>query len=625
MDRRLSRILSKTKWTGAEVGKLYIESYINDFIKCAQGEKDHEPLFSQEALNQMVESLDTEKQKNTYLAYLRIQLFMMEGFNKSQTYNQQFLHGFYRYISELERTQAKEEAERALLSQPLILSKVEYDKHYKKTRDTLRNLTESPLGVIKASVEYYTERYIAGANIPAPVKEALNGIEKEPAEREEARATYNRYKRNQERAEACTPANTDSVKLASKALFMGLPWLIENTETTEAERLKLDRLQKLGGEKIESLISQLMHKGNISLHPALEPYADSIEALISVLGYNNADGKPQAIEEPTKLDILSRALSFYFPSLIWDEESKEAETIRAIFSKQGIEKALLLYDESAPSKAGYPLEEASEELARLALFREDYPTLYSAIIESISEKLPGFSSLSSAWLIADIFTRGDLADASVIDYRERTTPANTDIAETLSQEANNARYSDYIRARYNGIAIIQDKTRYGYEPPDTSSAFFRDLEDAKVMGIISQIREYLIYPAVAYMLCYNTLLDLLGKEYGIDISIVKADEESIADLMEKFNTILFLLYSATEGNAKEQAKKRRLIKQAFPPLLVEDNKPTEGAIAKVAEELARIRKRTEGHIYLEDMEQFIVPLLQSTPAYSRETLSTLSK
>lgn len=676
MKKSIESILAKGKWTGAEIGKLLIENYINDIIQHGNGNQDYEPLFSQADFEKMVSSLETDRQRYAYLAYLQIYRFMIDGFNKSQSYIQQFCNGYYRYMHTIQRSQEEEENIKKLLQLPLVLSPTDYNRLYATAGQFSRQIRENGYNIIYNTLKEAVESIYSPGKLPQSIRDAMLATEEETASREGAIAFFKErlaepifilpdgtksntvspaewnllYLQATAKTRGIDPskdqhellaevgeANAQRQLKAVEALYKGLPWLISSYKLTNAERESLEKLLTLDEEEQERILEAFVEVGSVPAYLERESHADSLKTLKKVLGFESVTreiGKEYPPGSPTKFDILCDALGYYFNSIIWTDEAEEPEidAIRQTIAGEGINGAVKLYGETAPASLAksFSLEETEENRAKLKQFIEDYPMLYNAVIAFIDSKLPGFASLSEEWLIADIFTVGTLADAGIDQYIEMATPGNEEIAEALEQEENAERETSqalyrYKRARYNGIAVIQNTKQDSYTEPDLLKLWQEDIEDEGTQEEIKALKEKLIDASLSYLLSYNKFLEILNREYGIDISIVKADTEYLGKLAERLNGVLYILYGDLEGTDEDKRAKRALFKRAFEPISLEANQPTEEAIAEVEADIERLGTTKEAYKAMENMEHFIVPLLKSTPAFNRYTLNTLYK
>lgn len=616
MNKNIDRIIAKGKWSGAEVGKLYIKNYVNDIIENAKGNFNNEPLFSQTDFEKMVKSLDTPGKWSAYLAYISIYDYMVDGFNKSQAYTQQFLNGYQSYLLALEHSQEEENHFKSLLKLPAIITQKEYDKLLAKTEQRLESITENGYNILFTTVGLYLELFLVDAKelLPPPVKEALEALQDEPATRE---SVINHY-----RHETATPGDAGELNLdkinsrynkTEEALFKGLPWLISSLKLENEE--SLERLLKLDADTQEDLLESILTEGEITIAPALEPFKAEIELLKNKLGYNT-DLEATLIINPNrsfnKLEILEASFAYYYTKI--DRENGGGKS----FDKKDLKDILKL--NAKDILEAYPVEDAKEQLFKLQEFIEDYPALYKAVIKDLAQRLPGFDKLPTEWLTADLFNYGTLANAGLTVYSERVKPHKENIAVTLLTEGES--FYTASRAKINGIAIIQQEETYKEKP--FKSIYDTDLHKQEDRDAITKIKEMLIDTALSYLLSYNKLLDILNQVYDIDISIIKVDESYLRERVNSFNGLIYSVYAGYTGCDKEKKEKRKLFKQVFKLISLEDNQPTAEAIATVKEKLEELGTKTLASKELKNMEQFLTILIKSTPAFNGYSLNVLS-
>ena len=142
---------------------------------------------------------------------------------------------------------------------------------------------------------------------------------------------------------------------------------------------------------------------------------------------------------------------------------------------------------------------------------------------------------------------------------------------------------------------------------------------------IQKLWSLLVNPALSYIFSYNRFIDILNEVYGIDLSIIKANETDFTEQIEIINNIIFTHYAQLEGTDEEKQEKRELYRSLFKPLSYEDNLPTEEAIEEVTDTIDQLGTSKEAYkAFTDNMEQFIIPLLKSTPAFNDNTLHTIS-
>lgn len=683
MKRNIKSIIAKGKWTGAEVGKLLILNFINDMEHHKQGITEYEPLFSQAEFNKMVNSLETERQITAYQVYIAIYKFINDGYNKCQAYEQQFQNGFFRYKNALVASIDQENRIRDILKQPLIMTQGDYDRYSRLAEEQSRSVHTDYISIFRGAVEHYAYLYGEGRTeeIPQAVLEALEALKEEDTNREGVLKLYREASAEEVEVLPDGTRSTDTdkdewhrlyleanaklrglssdldeeaikVALAQNELdrvyklfevqYRGIQWLLDTFKLKKAERDSIATLLELDEATLIGIFDDIQQWESCHIYPAIEPYEEGIRTLEKVLCYGPVISYERNIDASlvcNKLEALEVATEYYFEcrdmACLTDEEEKDTllEEIRQTVATKGIAETLKAYADTAPSLFYrlYPAENTEDAMNGYREFIEDYPTLSKAVVDAMSVQLPGFADIPIEWVHADIFGWGFLADSGIEQYQRIIANNKDEIAELIDQEdsregkdASETLYR-YQRASQKGIAVIQgwhsDSYREFFIPSKASlSAMSETYKDE-----IHQLWSLLINPALSYIFSFNRFVDILNEVYGIDISIIKADESVFIEQINNINNVIFTHYVNLHGTDEEKKEKRELYRSLFKPLSYEDNLPTEEALEEVTNTIDQLGTSKEAYkAYTDQMEQFIIPLLKSTPAFNGNTLHTVS-
>ena len=629
----IKTLLSKGKLTGAEVGKLLIKNYINDIIEQGQGNTDYKPLFSETEFNALIDSLTTERQINIYNIYYYIYRYMIYGFNGSNAYQQQFYHGFHRYLGHLERLQKEIENGERLLQLPLIVTKKQYDALAKEGLENARQEQVSLYTVVSNILDYFIEEYEAERykNIPLPIKEALDQATETEAEKEEAEQYREDHKKTvltlpdgrtseelkgeawqmaflqalaeQRGAEEAEDKNgyfvsiekaTEKHRETARAIaYNGIEWYIENYSLTERERAEQEALKELPEQELAEAITNLLQDAEFTLYITKD--------------FTTASPKEEACK--VSFEALKRLLKL----------SPVAST-SYIYSNEKITKYDILCTFN-----NYILSYGNEALEDL---KASTPAIYEAITSIIKASLPGVSLEKDGY----IATYGELADLNLPGFDEfKKNSKNKDqfIVDGIKGEGGHA-YTQRKRAM-NGIAIIDNGRDRYIDFADTSLYNLmcvtglvtgNDLKENKIEdkgGEIIATREKLIKPALSYLYAYNAFLEILNAVYDIDISIVKADTKSLEQQIEIFNNILYMNYLDLPGTESERKTARELYKLIFKPIFVEECKPDKETKDRLLKRLEQNGTTDETkRLFRDNMESFIQELERSSKSYNKE-------
>lgn len=127
MAKDINAILNQESWSGKEVGQAIMANLIND-IKNITANKENKPLFTQEFLKQMENTLKDPVDQLDYGVYLDIYTSVSDCYNRTQGLFQQFFHGFYRCLLTLEHAHNTDAALFELAGYPLIMTQSQYDR-----------------------------------------------------------------------------------------------------------------------------------------------------------------------------------------------------------------------------------------------------------------------------------------------------------------------------------------------------------------------------------------------------------------------------------------------------------------------------------------------------------------
>ena len=618
----ITALLAKGKLTGAEVGKLLIKNYINDIIEQGKGNADYKPLFSEKEFNKLIENLATERQITIYNVYYYIYRFMINGFNRSGAFQQQFYHGFHRYLGHLERLQKQIENTERLLQLPLIVTKKQYETLAKAGLEMARQEQASLYTVVSNILDYYIKEYEADRykNIPLPIKQALDTATETEADEEEAEE----YKENHKKTVLTLPDGRTSEELKGEAWQMaflqalaeqrgaeeaedkngyfvsiekatekhretaraiaynGIEWYIENYNLTERERAELEALREIPEQELADAIISLLQDADFIL------YATS----------NISPASPKKEACKASFEALKRLLKL----------SPIAST-SYIYSNEKITKYDILCTFN-----DYILSYGNEALEDL---KASTPAIYEAITSIIKASLPGVS-LEKDSLIA---TCGELADLNIPgfeDYKKTSKVKEQFIEDAITGETG----EDIIkRGRASrGIAIIDNGTDEYKDFTDTTLYSLIGLaqDDIKAVEIVA-IQERLIKPALSYLYAYNAFLEILNAVFDIDISIVKADTNSLEQQIEIFNNILYMNYLDLPGAEGERNTARKLYKLIFKPIFIEECKPSQEAKETLLKRLEQTGTTDEAkRLFKDNIETFINELERSAKSYNKE-------
>ena len=573
----IKTLLNKKTWTGAEIGKALIAVFADDVRNRG---KDHEPLLSQADFDRMLNSLDTEPQIGAYLVYQKIYSSCLDNYNKSQALKQQFFHGYYRLLLELEQVLKADNALKAVQEYPLILSKSQYDRIVEQRKRDLRAFEDTFYDVLFGYLTYCIENI---EKAPAAVRKAIEACKEEPATNKRILSHYCEdlglgYYRLPDGTESRSSSTEEWVLALNKT------WAEHHGLTNEANERGLDEVRREYNQNRRLEVLGAVFNGEDAIKKLFKNKLGK-DFDEKELGFSAADLAEKLLDRTAS----SKEIGFTEGDLepenycIWHEEELPEDISKYdIISEQDL---ILRY---ADGIAG---EELSAE-EQLAEFKKDYPKLFSALQVELKKQLKIKKATPSKK-----YTWGELADLGIENYISRIEVNDFDIIEYYCKENTEENYNKRQRALYSGIAIATDKnsrideTTGDYIEPPNPYSKIGNLDNITVEDA-ERIEGYLITliePAARHLLAYNMLLDILAELYNVpDLKAAKEDLLYFYDKAETFNNLLYHTFSTISGSLEEKKRKRQLIKEYFRPIKLEDLEPVDQIIEEVKEKLRNL-------------------------------------
>lgn len=589
---QVKKLLRKKGLTGKDVGLLLMASLLNDIEHIDDPEK--ELLFTQEEIEDMVEHLQTDRDRTVYGAYRTLYNSLVVLYNAGKMVEQRFYHGWYRLYNEINAVRLAEEAQKLSADRPLIMTESQYKRSKDEARAKLREAQESYNTLILYAMDYFLEADEAEIKKKAPsVWEALEATKQTPV-------TENRYTEyynyDQGNGYYIYPDGRRSDQMTAEEIANAS----ENEEPAEKGR---------------------------------EAWADVAE--LEELFYNGDPGKIRAfIEAGTgeKTDLtdteLDRALDYCLTFLenVGGEDQKKIDEIldnldpncSVFLDALGYNRPRFIADEELPEGTTlYDLLYLYSPENDTAGLKEDAPELFRAVCSFIEENLPQAQGLKANQKNKYIASWGELADADFLYFRSLIEPSDKEIVTLCSEEKIDEAYSEIYKAGHSGIAIIQnpeedsldDNGDYRYndysEPVNFSLSALNYNEEP--IEKIKQAKDVLIYPALAYIYSINALLEILEEVYSIkDLAkIASIDTSDLEDKIDIYNNLLYIVYHTVYGGEDEKRLKRARIKEVFSPLLKEEVTPSEENREDVKNALVKVGTSSTAWRNLNNLEPYI--------------------
>lgn len=626
MARSIDRLLAKKGWSGEEVGKALIASVIHDAKH--MGEPDHKPLFSQADFDRMESSLNNEHDYNVYGVYRSLYSAIVDSYNRGQGLFQQFYNGYSRYSNVLTTCMQTDKALKQADAHPLIVTQEQYNRYRDAETEQRKSFTESFISLLFAMLSSYVAD---SSTAPEHIRELIDATKEEPATNQRILSNYNE---NHGEGYYQLPDGRRSDKLSSEEWERALAdhyiknysYFVDGRKATPDETVAQKRQQDKvtayrllyhGIEGIKDLYRERKGK-ELEIEPDEEPlYLQAIEDYLGVAGTMEAQHKQlrQAPIWRDKYALIEELIEGIEP-VVWYYYSDPPE-----LSKYD------LLENSLDEYNGTSTEDVAEIRAQYKEFKADYPALSSAMEAYIKETVEPLRSFKPTQYYKDAITWGELAELGIDKYKELVEGDinRFAIGEIIDQETEDEtpadryrKYRQYRRAE-NGIAIISDPlpsqvdANGDYIEPESPLVYFDSLDEVAESQLereyIIAYQENLLKPALRFLYAHNALMLIVGSVYGIDdMEAMQLSTALFESQIEGFNGLLYLFYGTVYGDKEEAERKRKLIKEVFNPIDIEELKPSEGAIEAVAVMLKEYGFNSSARKELKNFDKLIARL-----------------
>lgn len=565
MAQKIDTLLSKTKWSGADVGKAILLNLCHDFKN--KGAADHKPLFSQNELERMQRSIETDKDRRDYNAYVHLYNGLVDMYNLSQGNMQQAQNGYYRLLMYITNAKQAEDMKRIVQSIPLIMTEKQYNEIAEKRTTEKRQYESTFSDVVLTAINYFVGDYYTKekADISSTVNTALEALKKEPLTNE----------------------------LLLKAI---------NTE------FQIGYYRFPDGKTSESMSEQEFQEELLKYKPFTE-YPALAEAAAKDY-FDNPTPPSSSFSELYKVMVAD--MNNDYKGIDWEEISSvkwetRTEPLPDITKWDIIGGSYSLTDYFNCCDT----DKENEREERFKLFISEFPALFKAVKEDMAQikGLEKFAKTTAPKYCTTSITWGELADCKAYCFPDFISSDNRhEIMQDLPGK-------ERIRAFNSGIAIIKEDApnmhsidENGYYNNDIKGSIISLLHGLEGIAAnendthyITVARERLLIPALKGLLAYDKLLELLAKEYGVsEIKGMQSDVKGILGQVEALNEVTLLLFKEVTGTAEEKEYKRKIIKDLFPIIDLEALHPSEAAISE-----------TTGYIEDRDTVSDLNPLLEN--------------
>jgi len=175
MSRKtLSQIMKQRSWTGADIGKAELMSYVNYLT-------GKEPRVSSQDIDHMVATIYASHQEDIYKAYKDFKIYLEKFYNLNLGSLYQFYDGIKQLLLKLYSVKAWVRRYQDYLMEPLVLSEKEYLAFREKTREAYykekMDLEELVRYIILGSIGYYRRKEALGP-VLSPLKPIFTKYQK---------------------------------------------------------------------------------------------------------------------------------------------------------------------------------------------------------------------------------------------------------------------------------------------------------------------------------------------------------------------------------------------------------------------------------------------------------------
>ena len=581
MALNINRLLNKKAWTGAEVGKALIASFAHDVRN--KGNKDKEPLFTQAEFNRMTDSLQTEQQIGAYLVYEKIYSGCIDSFNRSESFSQQFLHGYYRLLTELDRVMQADHALKAVEEYPLILSKAQYERILTAEQEKKRSI-ETTFNYILFDYLVYCIANIAEA--PEAIRKAIEACKKEAVSNIRILDNYNA---DMGEGYYILPDGTESRSCSNE----------EWQQALQRAYIKWHNLPKdITEQQLEEYIFNYNAARYLQVMELLFKGKDALLEWAKEQGFDTEELEQSDIEGFVE-SVLEHEGSYAKGTIAGTlstgslERESYCKWVDIKEAPEGLTKYDIIAEPELLNRYSGGFSDDIPEEQQLEEFIADYPALYKALTAELKKAL----KIKSKPAADKIYTWGELADIGLGFYPSYIEVTDADIIDYYCSTDTEEEKQKRQRAAFRGIAVIAEGSGYNYNIDKATGDYIEPVNPyTQVMSLDSigiedamQIEGYtsiLIAPAARYLLAYNAFLDILAVTYDIpDIEAGKADLSGLESRIDAYNNLLYMAFEDMAGSKEEKRRKRKLLQDYFSPIDWNSLKPTPEAIEEVTKQL----------------------------------------
>lgn len=564
MTVSISKLLNKKGWTGKELGRIEIANMVKIFTENRAGVKNPEPIVQMDKLRSMVRSLETNAQINDYNGYVSIHRWLIDRHNAALASRLQALFYITRLQHYINSSLMALRVYDYISKLPIIMTQKQYEDAKKNAKDKWikgedgsGEIGYSLLGLLFTAFYYYDNLLRKKPEAANPLKKVQAKYSKEKLTGKFALKNYN--------------------KMARIGYYTLPDGRTSDQLTPEEWRAAVLKREEAAKEPF-----------NLTT-PAVTAYGalrDILEGEYSVLYFSDReDDKPAQ-------GLLK---SFLKVPLKWSASKEEPELTKWEFLTEDVNLWEIYYNGELSDKEQ---DEATKEVL------EQFKELADLLIKDIDSKYFTKDKTMQKTPLKEwkhiVFSFEELDKKDFYDFRD-------------NYEAPSSVFDGNRRALFNGVAILKpelsllcpvlDDKGYYKEPKLMREFLTIDslLPSSELSeNMIERVKEAvkLTQEAIYRLNGHNIAIDIISKEFNIDIEIFKADLDYIKtqlEVLEKEKDFLAdeLELSGDIRGSKEADIRLELLEKYFPTIHPELIKPEPEKIEEAKKLMADYKAFTE--------------------------------
>ena len=590
----LSRILNKKRWTGVDLGQLQIATLVKN-ARFKQGIGNGDKLFDNNRFYAEYDNLAKQSDITAYKIYTIITNNMVDYNVKAQIMIHQFYHGFYSYLSYIEKVKHAEEAEILKNARhPVIMTQSQYDRLKAEAQVEKQANLISFRAIVFDTLQHYIRqieaRSEASNSAENAITEAIKATKSEPVTNKRIQESYNA---DTESGYYALPDGRRSDEMS------GNEWL----EVLKQEGLECFYASSSSktliwwGVEEANLVYKLLFKGE----DAIKKAAKEANTTLS-----------KGITDDEVIGLLEEVI---------DGKNYNENPLYGLLEKGAARPIWYYYNNPPASLSKYDVI-ASEAIKRyngngahFTEFTADYPALFKALKEEIESRVERAKKLKPAQYGSPLFTQRELALADLRPYNMLDV---TD-ADIIREYCKTRKGENVAEMLGQNIAIASNTGKHIID----SQGDYVDMFDFEEMSNIDDITKNqnaltvikeklrLLKSGAQYILGFHAIIDVIKDVYDIEgLEYVKIDTGSFNKSLDRLNSTLYSLYSFVFGSETETKRKRALIREAFIPVFMEDIEPLQKDIDELHKTVSKAGLKTEAIEILTDFFPLILKFVR---------------